>query len=129
METDTERPSLPTDIAMRRSRRSDSFLNDDATAAGEQSSKSKPQVSPYLDAFNMAAKAQLKRSSSATSLKSQRSAPSTPKPSTPRRTPVGARESGAVFTLEFNGGLRGASYNLMIKQQPSGEAGQQCDYT
>ena len=74
--------------------------------------------SPYLNAFSMLPAT--KRSSSSTSLKSTRSAPSTPQHRRRAQTPSGARESGAQFTLEFNGGLRGASYRLAIKQQPAG---------
>ncbi|XP_022697515.1 uncharacterized protein LOC111265262 [Varroa jacobsoni] len=88
---------------------------------------STPAVSPYLDAFNMVSGGSTKRSSSSTSVRSAkpRSAPGTPKPGTPStprraRTPGGSQESGTVFTLEFNGGLRGASYGMMIKQQPAG---------
>ncbi|XP_028968937.1 uncharacterized protein LOC114828556 [Galendromus occidentalis] len=74
--------------------------------------------SPYLNAFSMLPTA--KRSSSSTSLKSSRSAPSTPQHRRRAQTPSGTRESSVAFTLEFNGGLRGASYRLAIKQQPAG---------
>ncbi|XP_022653437.1 uncharacterized protein LOC111247124 isoform X2 [Varroa destructor] len=82
---------------------------------------STPAVSPYLDAFNMVSGGSTKRSSSSTSVRSAkpRSAPGTPKPGTPStprraRTPGGSQESGTVFTLEFNGGLRGGRNPVIV---------------